>query len=1072
MAVDVVARAMAAGKVPVTAYEYAVQAGYTGTEEQFAEDMGNSGTNATNAANSATAAAASATTASNAAGNLAPAYSASATYAVGDHVLYDGGYYVCNTAITTAEAWTAAHWTAVKVGPEITDLKNALEIYPYETATSGFYRLNNATASLTPEANANYTCCALDCTEGDAFTINGGSYGNAARLYGFLDSSNNVLYTPVNGYTANNEVIIAPKNAVKLLVNNYTTGNVSIFKGVSPVTPFDLHDISANNISIQLVDVGLYKVSSGAVVFDATQTNYRCAWRACMPGDTFHISGSITGAIAHAYIIADRNDAVIETCLAYLSTDGLDVVIPEGASKIYFNKHKSYDLTINKKAMYAVPSIAESKAKNATNVREVKTYTGGYSVSSGSVVLAENATYYSAAFKANTGKAYKLESRGTTNKFVVYGSNDSETWTEVTGISDESVKQHNALVLESFNYAYCAVYLYYSSTANSTYNIDFSVLEASSVRELSRSIEVNGVPMAVYPNTSYADDTNGTIVNAYIQSGNIHYSNYGRIYMQELEKGYNYKAFVENSGNNRFVIYGSNNKIAWTEITRIANNSVTGDDVLYFNFTDYTYLAIQLYYNPSEFEEPILNVCVYKADAQTDYNEFTVNGIPVLTKAEAVAYENESAYNLKYNTVKLSSEDISTSSKNLCLVAYKAINSSGIVPNVEGYLYLDISSQKFYYSANDPYHPKYLFDWDASLTSDGETTAEYYQPTITVDGDVIFLRDHQRGNPIIYPHTDYTNPYIVDFGANKKPYAWLVGSSVVQFNDGSFVFGDYAFHSQEDEANDDRRIIWRVEKPYNNPSNWVQAHSFKHVYFTSLQSDEPDNEIGHIHAIMYDFYSDDLYCTTGDIDRHCRMWISSDHGETWAAVPGAVGSTENTTVQAAGQKWRMTNGVFTKDAMWWGTDAAVPYHNLWKCTRGENGHIDFSTLTFVADLEMPRLPDNESQRTYITALTRNPDGLLLLMRGEPRGSALDIKFYDFKLAKVIVVGSFKRAETNASSLERANRIGLPMQTTVVYEPETICGIVTGGGTVVRPNNTGAFNNSLTNYVGTFVLEVV
>lgn len=126
MAVDAVARAIAAGKVPVDAYEMAVAGGYTGTKEQFEEDMGNSGTNATNAANSATAAAASATAAANAAGNLAPAYSASATYAVGDHVLYDGGYYVCNTAITTAEAWTAAHWTAVKVGPEITNLTNAL----------------------------------------------------------------------------------------------------------------------------------------------------------------------------------------------------------------------------------------------------------------------------------------------------------------------------------------------------------------------------------------------------------------------------------------------------------------------------------------------------------------------------------------------------------------------------------------------------------------------------------------------------------------------------------------------------------------------------------------------------------------------------------------------------------------------------------------------------------------------------------------------------------------------------------------------------------------------------------
>lgn len=38
-------------------------------------------------------------------------YSTSATYAVGDRVRYGSLYYKCNTAITTAEAWTAAHWT-------------------------------------------------------------------------------------------------------------------------------------------------------------------------------------------------------------------------------------------------------------------------------------------------------------------------------------------------------------------------------------------------------------------------------------------------------------------------------------------------------------------------------------------------------------------------------------------------------------------------------------------------------------------------------------------------------------------------------------------------------------------------------------------------------------------------------------------------------------------------------------------------------------------------------------------------------------------------------------------------
>ena len=59
-------------------------------------------------------------------GSLAPAYSASSTYAVGDLVLHEGQLYECSTAISTAEAWTAAHWTAKTVADEVTDLKGGL----------------------------------------------------------------------------------------------------------------------------------------------------------------------------------------------------------------------------------------------------------------------------------------------------------------------------------------------------------------------------------------------------------------------------------------------------------------------------------------------------------------------------------------------------------------------------------------------------------------------------------------------------------------------------------------------------------------------------------------------------------------------------------------------------------------------------------------------------------------------------------------------------------------------------------------------------------------------------------
>ena len=62
---------------------------------------------------------------------MAPAYSTSATYAVGDYVNYNGSIYRCTTAITTAESWTSGHWTAVVLGADlasqVSDLKTQLK---------------------------------------------------------------------------------------------------------------------------------------------------------------------------------------------------------------------------------------------------------------------------------------------------------------------------------------------------------------------------------------------------------------------------------------------------------------------------------------------------------------------------------------------------------------------------------------------------------------------------------------------------------------------------------------------------------------------------------------------------------------------------------------------------------------------------------------------------------------------------------------------------------------------------------------------------------------------------------
>lgn len=51
---------------------------------------------------------------------IAAEYSASKTYKVGQHAYYKGTLYSCKTAITTAEAWTAAHWETVPLADEVT----------------------------------------------------------------------------------------------------------------------------------------------------------------------------------------------------------------------------------------------------------------------------------------------------------------------------------------------------------------------------------------------------------------------------------------------------------------------------------------------------------------------------------------------------------------------------------------------------------------------------------------------------------------------------------------------------------------------------------------------------------------------------------------------------------------------------------------------------------------------------------------------------------------------------------------------------------------------------------------
>jgi hypothetical protein len=107
--------------------------------------------------------------------SVANQYSASSTYDVGDYAIYNGTLYRCTTAITTAESWTASHWTAAVIGDDFANLKTEYSMTKAIAGVrwfNGYYQSSdNAYVSSTYYKMSN----AIPCEGGDKFIYHGNS---------------------------------------------------------------------------------------------------------------------------------------------------------------------------------------------------------------------------------------------------------------------------------------------------------------------------------------------------------------------------------------------------------------------------------------------------------------------------------------------------------------------------------------------------------------------------------------------------------------------------------------------------------------------------------------------------------------------------------------------------------------------------------------------------------------------------------------------------------------------------------------------------------------------------------
>lgn len=170
---------------------------------------------------------------SGAVGTVASAYSSSSTYAVGDYAIHNSNLYRCTTAITTAEAWTSAHWTQVALADDVSDLKSELELY---TGNKSYTYTKNKSVSnsspITQSSETSWESVIVPCTEGDVFNVLGYG-GSSTRLWMFADSEGNLISQSAAQLRINYYVTItAPPNAAYLSCNSmYTNTAGSLIKG-------------------------------------------------------------------------------------------------------------------------------------------------------------------------------------------------------------------------------------------------------------------------------------------------------------------------------------------------------------------------------------------------------------------------------------------------------------------------------------------------------------------------------------------------------------------------------------------------------------------------------------------------------------------------------------------------------------------------------------------------------------------------------------------------------------------------------------------------------------------------
>jgi hypothetical protein len=133
----------------------------------------------------------------------------------------------------------------------------------------------------------------------------------------------------------------------------------------------------------------------------------------------------------------------------------------------------------------------------------------------------------------------------------------------------------------------------------------------------------------------------------------------------------------------------------------------------------------------------------------------------------------------------------------------------------------------------------------------------------------------------------------------------ILHNGLVQLRSGRILFGEY--------FRNDRRVPVRLYASDDDGQSWRVAHEL------------PAGRVRHLHAVVEDPYSDEVWLCTGDHDQESFLARSSDGGQHFEVVGGGS------------QAWRACCVLFTREHVYWGADTSkyVEHRNIYRLRRSE-----------------------------------------------------------------------------------------------------------------------------------------